>query len=104
MGYRRCCNIEIKVVRVLALGSTLDDSLLNLFNDAVSTTYSSRGLMGEDKGSKVFRIVGILPQNYTASQPRRPRLEFPHCENLNFRVSSTYEHIIWRRNWGMNAK
>jgi hypothetical protein len=29
----------------------------------------------EDGGSKVLRNVDILPQHYTASQPRRPRLE-----------------------------
>jgi len=35
----------------------------------------------EDEGSKVLRNVGILPQHYTASQTRRPRLEFsPPCK------------------------
>jgi len=29
----------------------------------------------EDVNSKILRNVGILPQHYTASQPRRPRLE-----------------------------
>jgi hypothetical protein len=29
----------------------------------------------EDGGSMDLRNVGILPQHYTASEPRRPRLE-----------------------------
>jgi len=29
----------------------------------------------EDGGSKVLRNVGMLPQHYTASEPRRPRLQ-----------------------------
>jgi hypothetical protein len=29
----------------------------------------------EDGGSTVLRNVGILPQHYTAPQPRRPRIE-----------------------------
>jgi hypothetical protein len=43
----------------------------------------SSGLLGrgvkwsapEDGGNNVLRNVGILPQHYTVSQPRRPRLE-----------------------------
>jgi hypothetical protein len=31
---------------------------------------------GKDEGSRNLRNVGILPQHYTASQPRRPQLEF----------------------------
>jgi hypothetical protein len=31
---------------------------------------------GEDVGSEVVRNVGILAQHYTASYPRRPRLEY----------------------------
>jgi hypothetical protein len=33
-------------------------------------------LHSEDGGSKVLRNVGILPQHYTMSPPRRSRLEF----------------------------
>jgi hypothetical protein len=33
------------------------------------------GLCPEDGGSMDLRNVGIPPQPYTASQPRRPRLE-----------------------------
>jgi hypothetical protein len=33
-------------------------------------------LQGDDGGSRVLRNIGILPQNYTASQIRRPRIEF----------------------------
>jgi hypothetical protein len=32
----------------------------------------------EDGGSVYLRNVGILPQHYTASQPKRPRLEVPY--------------------------
>jgi hypothetical protein len=46
----------------------------------VQNLHLSRGLIlysdkDEAGGSKVLRNIGILPQHYTASQPRRPRLE-----------------------------
>jgi len=40
-----------------------------------SSEDSSRGLHGEEGGTKVLRNVGILSQHYMASQPRRPRLK-----------------------------
>jgi len=33
-----------------------------------------RGLQGEDGGNMDLRIIGTLPQHYTASHSRRPRL------------------------------
>jgi hypothetical protein len=33
-------------------------------------------LQGEDEGSKAHQKVGVLPHQYTTSQPRRLRLEY----------------------------
>jgi hypothetical protein len=43
----------------------------------------------EDGDSTVLRNVGILPQHYTASQPRRPRLESSSLwkSQISYRVS-----------------
>jgi len=35
------------------------------------------GFYTDNEGSIDLRNIGILPQYYTASQPRRPRLESP---------------------------
>jgi hypothetical protein len=40
----------------------------------------------EDGGSMVLRNVGILPQHYTASQPRRPRLESTSSWKVRSRI------------------
>jgi hypothetical protein len=48
------------------------------------------GWRHEDGGSMGPRNVAILPQHYTASQLRRPRLNLHHCGNLKFRMSSEY--------------
>jgi len=53
-------------------------------------------LHSEDRGSKVHRNVGMLPQNHTVSQLRRSRFESsPSCETpclheraLNDRVTA----------------
>jgi hypothetical protein len=52
---------------------------------------SSRGLLGcaqHIRGPRCLWNVGILPQHYTASQPRRPRLEaYLHINFLTFACS-----------------
>jgi hypothetical protein len=57
-------------------------SCLHLHPDKLEVAWSSNT---KDGGSKFFRNVGILPQQYTASQPRRPRFErvFANFGNLS---------------------
>jgi hypothetical protein len=51
----------------------------------------------------VPRNVGVPPQHYTATQPRRPRLELHRRENLKSRISyiltglntESYQHVIF---------
>jgi len=38
-----------------------------------NTLFTKRQIQPEDGGSKILLNVDILPQHYTASQPRRPR-------------------------------
>jgi hypothetical protein len=64
-------------------------------------------LHSEDGGKKVLRNFGILLQHYTASQPKRPWLEFTPqgttCSSdtssepkfLNFSPSSLVSRIYW---------
>jgi hypothetical protein len=46
----------------------------------------------EDGGSKVLRNIGILPQHYTASQTRRPRLKSsPPCKHpVSLNMASSF--------------
>jgi len=48
----------------------------------------------EDGGSMVLRNDGILPQHYTASQPRRPRLESKSVVDLTLHVTLLSEIIF----------
>jgi hypothetical protein len=50
------------------------------YDTKVSEVYS------EDGGCMDLRNIGILPHHYTASQPRRPRLELSRCESLKTRI------------------
>jgi len=47
-----------------------------LYSCKVTPTRSASHFTPEDGGSMDLRNVGILLQHYTASQPRRPRLQF----------------------------
>jgi hypothetical protein len=52
-------------------------------SSSVAVSYHS--LYPEDGESKVCRNIVVLPQYYTASQPREPRRGFHRCENLRSR-------------------
>jgi len=53
-------------------------------------------------GNEALRNVGILPQHYTTSQPRRPRLESSSFRSFSHSVSlpSTYQGISHTNYWG----
>jgi hypothetical protein len=55
-------------------GSKVLETLISYHSTARCHNLEDLNVHPEDGGSYVFRIVGILPQHYTASQPRRPRL------------------------------
>jgi len=60
----------------------------------------------EDGGSMVLRNVGILPEQYTASQPRRPQLEHHRHEIIKTLFISGRSHlcrpsVLWLGVWEM---
>jgi len=51
-------------------------------------------LCNEDAGSMDLRTVGISPQNFTASQPRRPRLVTWHFSNTKQEIRSQHSETV----------
>jgi hypothetical protein len=59
----------------------------------------------ENGGSMALRNVGILPQHYTASKPRRPRFESsppwkPHISDKCFKLVVSSRYLVnWVTEW-----
>jgi hypothetical protein len=62
-------------------------SLLTILTELSRLLYGVKPIDPEDEGSRVLRNVDILPQNYTASQPRRIPLKAMNTAEKTFSLA-----------------